>query len=266
MRLTLLCLALVGAFACGGSTDVQPARYNFAVVDGLNQSSTAGTASLAKPITSMLTRDPEGKFATRVIDLLLPIKAFAQTLTLSGTPVAGTIVCGRESADGEPKVVPLCAYTLADGKAVNSVTPGTRAGKFNLLFTAQAPSTVPIQDSTAVTVGAGPAVRAGGGQCSTGQPGCYLVSVGDVIDLHITMTQAWDQYNNAIDLTAITPSYAIRGPCGDGQPNCFPPPAGLIPDGMGWLVTIDPKWAGTKVFLYVFIGANVVNTWPLEVK
>jgi hypothetical protein len=149
-------LLLAVLAACGSSTETSPTRYNFAVVDGLNQKSTAGDLALAKPITAQLTRDPGGKFASRVFDFLRPSIAYAQGLTLAGVPVADQIVCGRESAPGEPKVVPLCAYTLANGKAANTVQGGTKAGTYNILFTAQVPAQEPVVDSTTVTVEAGP--------------------------------------------------------------------------------------------------------------
>jgi len=155
MRGKVLGFLLVAAVACGGATDTGPTRYNFAVIDGRNQVSVAGDATLAKPITSQLTRDPQGKFATRVLDFLAPAIAYAQTLTLSGTPVANAIVCGREAKAGEPQVIPLCAFTLTDGTAANSVHGGTKAGKFNILFTAQVTSQLPVADSTTVAVAAG---------------------------------------------------------------------------------------------------------------
>jgi hypothetical protein len=266
MRASILCAAALVLSACGSSTDTLPTRYNFAVIDGRNQASVAGSAQLAKPITSQLARDPNGQFASGLFNWLAPAVAYAQTLTVAGTPVANAIVCGRETLAGEPKVVPLCAFTLADGKAANSVESGTKAGTYNIVFTAQVPTQAPVKDSTTVTVAAGPAVGAGGGQCNTDQPGCYLVSVGDVLDLHITFNRAWDQYNNAVDITTKIPSYAVRGPCGQGQPNCWPAPVGLTPDGTGWSVTIDKQWAGQHVFLYVFLDGNVVLAWPLSVK
>lgn len=154
MRYTpLLFLVLT---ACGSSTDTSPTRYNFAVVDGRNQSSTAGANTLPAPITSQLTRDPQGKFALGVINFLLPTVAYAQQqIPLSGEPVEGAIVCGRVAPTGEPQVEPLCAFTLSDGKAANVVKPGTKAGIFNIVFTAQVQSQEPVKDSTTVTVLAG---------------------------------------------------------------------------------------------------------------
>jgi hypothetical protein len=276
MRTLLLCATVLSITACGGtsSTAVHLTRWNFAVVDGRNQAAAAGSGTLANRITSQLTRDPQGTFASRALDrvgdFVLPALAYAQGISLAGEPVEGAIVCGREAAPGEPQVQPLCAFTLADGKAANTVVPGTKAGTYNIVFTAQVQSEEPVKDSTTVIVQPGPAVGAGGGQpCSTGQPGCYLVSVSDVIDLHITMARAWDQYDNLIDISEKTPSFTIRGPCGSPgvpEPNCWPAPAGLTPDGTGWLVTIDPKWAGTNVLLYVFLDGNIVFGWPLSVR
>jgi hypothetical protein len=155
---TFLVLGLVALLAaCGSSTDNTPTRYNFAVIDGKNQASPAGSATLARPITSQLTRDPQGQFASRVLDFLAPEKAYAQGINLAGTPVADAIVCGRVAPVGEPQVVPLCAFTLADGKAANVVQPGTKAGTYNVVFSAQVPAAEPVVDSTTVIVQAGPA-------------------------------------------------------------------------------------------------------------
>lgn len=269
MKLPVVALILLAA--CGSSaTDTGPTRYNFGIVDGANQVSTAGDAALAKRVTSQLTRDPNGTFATRVFDFLAPTIAYAQGLVLSGTPVAGAIVCGREAKLGEPQIVPLCAFTLSDGKAANAVQPGTKAGKFNILFTAQVPATEPVKDSTTVTVNASAATHAGGGNCSTGQPGCYLVDAGSTFDLHPVLIRAWDQFENLVDLTTKTPGYKITAcaPSVNGQtPVCvWPAPVGTLADGAGWTFTIDAKWKGQYVLLYVFLDGNVVVGWPLEVR
>lgn len=159
-RLTSTIALLLLAAACGGSsTDAGPTRYNFAIIDGKNQISTAGDPTLSKPVTSQLTRDANGKFASGVLDFLLPAKAFAQSITLPGAPVANAIVCGRESLPGEPKVQPLCAYTLADGKAANTIQGGTKAGTYKIIFTVQLPTQMPVMDSTTVVVTAASASK-----------------------------------------------------------------------------------------------------------
>lgn len=154
--------AIVMAFlftlaACGGGDAIAPLpdRYNFGVVDGANQSQVAGASTLGQPITSQLTRHEQGKFA-RLQRIILPPFAYAQGLTMPGTPVAGAIVCAREADPGEPKAFPLCAFTDANGKAPITIQGGTKAGAFRVVFTAQVQSQQPVRDSTAVTVEAGP--------------------------------------------------------------------------------------------------------------
>lgn len=153
----LFVLSLLSLAACGGtgSTATVPTRYNFGIVDGANQRSVAGTAALAKPVTAMLTRDPQGHYASRVFDWFAPAIAYAQSLTVPGDPVPNKLVCGEETGVGEPKIVPLCAFTLADGKAANSVQGGTKAGTYTMRFTAQVTTQMPVKDSTTVTVEAG---------------------------------------------------------------------------------------------------------------
>lgn len=155
----LVAVALLALVGCGdgkGVIDPGPTRYNFGIVDGADQSSVAGASSLGKPITSQLTKDPQGKFAARFMDFLLPLKAYAQGLTMPGEPVAGALVCAREAGPGEPKAFPLCAFTLADGKAPIAITGGTKAGKFTVVFSAQVQTQQPVRDSTTVQVNAGP--------------------------------------------------------------------------------------------------------------
>ncbi|MGK2933697.1 MAG: hypothetical protein ACSLFE_00430 [Gemmatimonadaceae bacterium] len=158
--LSPLVLAIaVSSAACGdGKALIEPSatRYNFGIVDGANQSSVAGAAELPQPITSQLTKDPAGKFATRLKNFVLPIVAYAQGLTMPGEPVAGALVCAREAGPGEPTAFPLCAFTLANGKAPIEIKGGTKAGVHQVVFSAQVQSQQPVKDSTTVTVAAGP--------------------------------------------------------------------------------------------------------------
>jgi hypothetical protein len=200
MRSLLLLSAISLTLACGGATDTRATRYNFALIDGVNQSSVAGAAALPKPVTSQLTRDPNGKFADRILDFVGPAAAYAQQIALAGTPVANAIVCGRESLPGEPKVVPLCAFTLADGKAVNTVESGTKAGTYNVVFTAQVPSQQPVTDSTKVVVEAGPMdshvfIHGNGFTCWTVFPE-YSALVGGAF--------VRDKYGNAVPFRFVT--------------------------------------------------------------
>lgn len=197
MRYLLAFLGMVAVLGCGSATDAGPTRYNFAVVAGANQSSTAGTPRLVSPITSQLTRDPQGTFASRALDrvgdFMLPALAYAQGINLAGDPVAGAIVCGRVAPIGEPQVVPLCAFTLSDGKAANTVEPGTKAGTFDVVFTAQDVGQQPIKDSTMVTVLPGPMASHrftyGSGFI------CYTIFPADYVK---------DQYGNSVPYRMLT--------------------------------------------------------------
>lgn len=241
-------LVLLALMACSSSsTDTKATRYNFAVVDGMNQHSTAGAATLAKPITAELTRDPSGKFANGAFDFLKPSIAYAQGITLSGEPVANQIVCGRESNVGEPKVVPLCAYTLADGKAANTVQGGTKAGTYNILFTAQVPSEAPVVDSTTVTVDPG-------APATVDLVNAYrlFVPIDGSFDLHVLIASVRDKYENEIDWKKLTPSYAIRNGSEVGDPT---------PDATSWTVPWEQKFSSTgpltgaaPLYLYVWFG------------
>lgn len=244
--------------ACGGSTDTKTIRYNFAIVDGQNQSTTAGTPTFAKPITSQLTRDPEGKFATRIFDFFAPAVAYAQSIVLKGEPVAGQIVCGEESGAGEPKVVPLCAYTLADGKAANSIEGGTKAGTYTLRFTAQVPAEMPVKDSTTVTIDPGPAVNPNNQDVDPGFVSPRAVRVGETVTF-AAVINARDQYGNAIPDYAktATTGIAVRRGNEAGEPT---------PDITGTLsYTVEDKYAVTadgstcdrlpcRIYVYFWVG------------
>lgn len=188
--------AIVLLFACGDGkslVDPGPTRYNFGIVGGANQTSVAGANQLPQPVTSQLTKDPNGKFANRLRDFILPLKAFAQGLQMPGTPVAGALVCAREAAPGEPTAFPLCAFTLADGKAPITVKGGTKAGSHWVKFSAQVQSQQPVTDSTIVTVVAGPVAshkfwKGTGYLCWTVFPADFVV----------------DQYGNAVPYRFVT--------------------------------------------------------------
>lgn len=192
----LLAVAVLIVAGCGDGkalVDPGPTRYNFGIVDGANQSSVAGANQLPQPVTSQLTKDPNGKFANRLRDFILPLKAFAQGLQMPGTPVAGALVCAREAGPGEPTAFPLCAFTLADGKAPITVKGGTRAGSHWVRFSAQVQSQQPVTDSTIITVVAGPVAshkfsKGSGYLCWTVFPADFVV----------------DQYGNPVPYRFVT--------------------------------------------------------------
>jgi hypothetical protein len=257
-KLSLFVLTLAIA-ACSSSTATQPTRYNFAVVAGQNQQSTASDAAPEQSVKSMLTSDPNGTFASRVLDrvgdFLAPAVAYAQGLTLTGTPVANTLVCGREAKPGEPTVVPLCVYTLPDGTAPSAIKAGTKAGTYTMPYSAQVPGQSPLPDSTPFTVLPGAPVQIG-----VGNFGGDSILVGATYDLHKAITVVVDKYSNAIytmgDTTSnYSPSYAVRGAVSDVP---------AAPDAAGWIVTPGLKAPG-KVFVFLFAGGTIV-AGPLGLK
>lgn len=252
---TPLVFTFLALAACGSATDTGPVRYNFAVVDGANQKSTAGAAALAKPITAQLTRDPQGKFASRVLDFFSPAVVYAQSIGLAGEPVANTLVCGRESADGEPKVVPLCAFTLADGRAPNTVQGGTKAGTYNILFTAQVPSEEPVVDSTTVTVDPG-----------TADPN-FKVS-GPIVSLPtdtIPANAVRDIYGNSVPFAIVSDSLiTVAGKVAgtvDARRFSFKPPAQRI--GNVYTPIVDGNGVQIGVLDYTLYPA-ATNQWTWQ--
>lgn len=185
-----LAAALLGATACGGSTDVGATRYNFKVIRGLNQTAAAGSSKVGNPIVSKLTTAPDGQFASRSRwNFLRPRVAFAQEISVKGNPVVGGVVCAPIPKAGEPTPFSICTNTLADGTAPFAYTPGTKAGVYNIKFVAQTETSSLVTDSTTLIVEAGPADPNYRG--SLGNP--YLHSPA-VID----STAVQDQYGNAV--------------------------------------------------------------------
>jgi hypothetical protein len=271
-------VALLPLLACGGgSTTPVVVRYNFAVVVGRNQQSTASDAASPTNVTSQLTRDPQGTFASSVVkgvgDFIAPI-AYAQGLTLSGTPVAGALVCGVQTPFGEPQIVPLCAFTLADGKAANTVVGGTKSGIYNVVFYAQVPSQLPVKDSTTFTVQPGAPVHNNNG-------GSANIMVGDSLDLRALMLQnrvtIVDKFGNVIyqpgdTASKFTPSHAV---CNDHAPTtvlfgCMNVPFAAAPDTTAWIVpaamidaieALAPQQSGVIVYLF----GSGVPIWSVSV-
>ncbi len=242
--------------ACGGKDAFAPPpdRYNFGVVDGGNQSSVAGASALGQPITSQLTRDPNGKFAYRLQRILLPPFAHAQGLTMPGTPVSGAIVCAREADAGEPKAFPLCAFTNALGKAPITIQGGTKAGTYRVVFSAQVQSQQPVRDSTDVTVEAGPPAT-----WQFRNTPIPSLPTGTTLDLRSLALYAQDQYQNFIRREVwiqMTPGVALRHGGEPGVPS---------PDFYSWTVTFGAQWSGKRVYVYAWLG-NARDWFAVDIQ
>jgi hypothetical protein len=155
---------------------------------------------------------------------------------------------------GEPKVVPLCAFTLADGKAANSVQVGTKAGTYNILFTAQVPSQEPVMDSTQVIVDPGapdPQMHNGGGLIMA--PPIDTLPANAVTDI----------YGNSIPYaiqsdSLITVAGKVAGTV-DARRFSFKTPATLVNNVLTPIV--DASGNQIAWFDYSLYGSNVGGGW-----
>ena len=136
MRQLFVCAALA-LVACGGSnggTNPGTGPLAIGIVSGDHQVVTAGHDSLPQPVVGKLVRKPDGSVAWikqvpgRALDVLVP-RAFAQGTVVTGSPVAGAVVCAV-STDPKHTLTPFvpCTNTAADGTARFFFTPDTTAG------------------------------------------------------------------------------------------------------------------------------------------
>jgi hypothetical protein len=246
-------LALAGTImGCGGgSTDTTPDRYNFKVIRGLNQVTIAGSPTLGQPVVSKLTRDPAGQFASRSLwDAFLPRIAFAQDVTVQGSPVAGGVVCAPLPKPGEPVPFSICTNTLADGTAPFAFTAGTKAGTYNLKFVAQTETASLVTDSTTLKVDPGAPSEA----YIAEPPGGRTLAKGATLDLHPLIVFVRDQYGNDVAWGKLTPGIALRDGSEPGQPTA---------DSTSWTITWTQLWSGRRAFVYVFFG-NARTSFTLD--
>lgn len=294
MRHTLVVGFLVLLAACGGSsTAPQDGALKLGIISGNHQLATAGVPKLTDGVVGKLVRLPNGQVAfiripkragNFLLDLLVP-QAYAQSgTTVTGSPIAGAVVCAKPLTDGSMTPFVPCTNTGADGTAVFFFEPGNKAGVVSAEIRGTLNAAPTVFDTAVATVAAGAAAHvAGGVQCGMGQPGCNLVSGGDLFDIHTVFTTASDTYGNMVDLTGKVPSYAIRAAsCGAqchiaGAVNTTPAPT--TPDAAGWTFTINPALGGApyvayegaqpqypEATLYVFLDGHAVAAWPLAVK
>lgn len=156
MRMSVVTIAaLCGLMACSGSGTQPVQRYNFGIVQGRTQSQVAGSATLTSPVVARLARDPNGKYAFRWIDPLLPAKAYAQDVQVNGTAVPGQVVCATVGPT-DPQPFSVCTNTDSAGKAWFSFHGGTTAGLHELPIHAQVGQQSIVTDTARVTVVAGP--------------------------------------------------------------------------------------------------------------
>jgi hypothetical protein len=158
MRKRIGMLALVSAVtACGGGSAAVQAdgpvtmgviAGNFQVVPA------ARDAALPQPVVAQVVRGPNGQVSLRILDALLPEKAYAQT-TVTGIP--GQVVCfNAPDPKHAMRAEVACASSDALGKATFVLHTDSVAGVSRGQVAAALATGTKVTDSVSATVMAGP--------------------------------------------------------------------------------------------------------------
>jgi hypothetical protein len=159
MHTRLGTLALLSTLAaCGGGSAAPQADgpAKLGVIAGNNQVVPAArSARLPDPVVAQAVRLANGQVSLRVLDALLPEKAYAQT-TVNG--IAGLVVCATAPAAGRAmKAEVPCASTDALGKATFVFMTDSVAGITRGVIAAALATGTKVTDSVTATVMAGAA-------------------------------------------------------------------------------------------------------------
>lgn len=191
----LLALALVAACDSGG-TNPEDGPVKVGIVSGNNQVVVAAPAkALPAPIVAQLVRLPNGTYALlqNAADFVLPTKAYAQGIVLTGSPIPGGVVCGLPADSLRPlKPMIACVNTGADGKVSYPFSHGTVAGESKGIVQASINGVVVTLDTARATVVHGPVAAMGGFLRDT------AVTPGQVIDFTTFPVSVIDYYGNRI--------------------------------------------------------------------
>jgi len=209
-------LALVACGGSNGGTNPGIGPLAIGIVSGDHQVVTAGHDSLPQPVVGKLVRKPDGSVAWikqipgRALDVLVP-RAFAQGTVVTGSPVAGAVVCAV-STDPNHKLTPFvpCTNTDANGQATFFFTASTKAGVASAEIRGTVNSEPAVFDTASATVTADTIqVVSGDG------PDMITVAAGDSIDLNAIAGVGFDKYQNNIspaDANWPTARYVLLSP------------------------------------------------------
>jgi hypothetical protein len=269
--------------ACGGGSAAPIAAdgpVRAGVLSGNNQTVSAApvaTNSLPQPVVAQVVRLPSGQVSLRVLDALLPEKAWAQTSVVG---VANMVVCARTP---DPKhaltAEVVCANSDALGKATFVFHADTMAGTSKAQVAVATATGTQVTDSVKATVLPGPVA-----ELSYGVPaGLDTIASGGTLDLHRCIAFARDQYGNFVapssaaavtsagladTTTAFVPAYAVR----DGTEG-----GAITPDATGWKPTIKFNPTGRSIagnggtypsslYVYLFVGTKQLGMLRVQVK
>lgn len=243
MRPIVFPLALLAA--CSNGTGPN-GPLKIGIVSGNDQIAPATTTDLSAPVVGQLVRLSDGSVAWRALDGLLPAKAYAQSQTLNGSPVVGSVVCAATVGnDGLIPIVP-CTSTDKNGKATFAFRHGTKAGIVKAVVQGMLNGEVATYDTAKATVTPGPIVHFGwylsGGRDTT-------VTVGQVLNFETYPVRAVDAYGNVVAKS----DYTFTSQRTNSDPSKSDPAPVA-----GWLVTVR---AGD---IRVSMWANGVGDSPIN--
>src|SRR6185312_12961861 len=161
-----------------------------------------------------LVRKPDGSVAWirqipgRALDVLVP-RAFAQGTVVTGSPVAGAVVCAV-STDSVHKLTPFvpCTNTASDGTATFFFTASTKAGVASAQIRGTLNSQPAVFDTATATVMADTLTGFMQEKVTDLSP----VSVADSIDLDSLVFGGTDKYHNQVEVGDVgfpTPRYVL---------------------------------------------------------
>jgi hypothetical protein len=184
----LIAVAVLLCVACGSDgTEPLHGAAHFAILSGNHQTATVAAAHLPKPVEGQLYRKADGSVALRVLDALLPAKAYAQTV-VQGAGIAGAVVCWADSTSA-PRLIPFspCVNTGTDGMVAFNLHPDTAAGEAIGSVHWDSSGVPKVTAVVTATINAGPA----------GPKFCWQGSL-KLSPYLITGTVATDAYGNVI--------------------------------------------------------------------
>lgn len=241
-KLVVLFVALAIA-ACGGSSTGTPdGPLKLGITSGNNQIANAGSAQLTDPVVGTLVRvstaqGPRFEFVKT---------AYAQTV-VTGSPVAGAVVCAVSVTPNTMVPFVPCTNTDALGKATFFFAPGTLAGVQKAEIRGTLAGQPAVFDTAKATVLPGAATSM---NITVFR---MTVAAGSTVDLHTIILNTADQYNNLIydHFFPGQSTYVPRWTVAAGI-EVFPGPP---PDSTGWTATIPMSFAGKTATLYMYADA-----------
>lgn len=240
-------LAVLALAACGGaSTSPKPVGpLSFAIVAGQNQTATAGSDSLSKPVVGQLVMATSGRLVFRTIG-----DVRAQTV-VNGSPVPGSVVCAVSPNDTHAlKAFNPCTNTDSDGKATFWFTPPTAAGTATAeIHGTDANGNPAAFDTVTASVQPGSArvikmkYYDVGGDSSGPTSGGVAVALGDSLDVVSWIGTVTDAYGNVI--TDYSSAQVAEAAYSTGASPAWTPGRFVTFPDTGWYrawVKIDSTW------------------------